>query len=72
MNYLKDMGYCYSLRKNWREYKMNDGCISKKRDLMELCQKIIPMMNEDEISYTALALNKTIERLLNEGSVLVE
>lgn len=43
--------------------------IKLKRETMQLCNKLIPMMNKKEINQIALVLNGTTERLIKEGRV---
>lgn len=49
-----------------------EATISQKRDAMEMCQRLIPMMDEEEIRLIGLALNYTVERLIKEDRVTKE
>lgn len=49
-----------------------EASIKKKREAMEVCNKLIPMMNEEEIALIGIALNQTVERLVKEGRVTEE
>lgn len=44
-----------------------EASMKSKWNAMELCEKLIPMMNESEIQLIGIALNKTVERLMREG-----
>jgi len=46
-----------------------EASIKQKRDAMEMCQRLIPMMDTSEISLIGIALNQTVERLIKEGRV---
>jgi hypothetical protein len=48
---------------------MNEAPIRLRRETMDMCHKLIPMMNEEEISIIATALNKLCNRLEKEGRV---
>lgn len=43
--------------------------VSQKRNAMEMCKKLIPLMDEEEIRLIAIVLNKAIERLMKEGRI---
>lgn len=47
-----------------------EASISKKREVLKLCHKIIPLMNEREITIVGLALNETVARMIKEGRVI--
>lgn len=49
--------------------KSEEATMPEKREAMEMCHEIIPMMNKNEISILFLALGKTVQRLLDEGRV---
>lgn len=49
-----------------------EASISQKKDSMEMCQRLIPMMTEEEIRLIGLALNHTVEKLIKEGRVTKE
>lgn len=49
-----------------------EASIKQKREAMEVCHKLIPMMNEEEISLIGIALKQTVERLVKEGRVTAE
>ncbi|MCB2308856.1 hypothetical protein LGL08_20405 [Clostridium estertheticum] len=42
------------------------------RDAMEMCNKLIPMMNNEEMNQLGMSLIKVTERLILEGRVDVE
>lgn len=44
----------------------------QKRDAIEMCHKLIPMMNGEELSLIGIALNTIVERLIKEGRVTEE
>lgn len=43
-----------------------------KRDTMELCHKLIPLMNKEEIGLIGISLFKAMERLKSEDRVILE
>lgn len=43
--------------------------IRYKREVMEMCHRLIPMMEKEEIQLMALVLNQTAKRLEKEGRV---
>jgi hypothetical protein len=49
-----------------------EASIKQKRDAMEMCHKLIPMMDINEIHLIGLALEQTINRLVKEGRVTDE
>ena len=46
--------------------------IARMRDAMEMCNKLIPMMNNDEMNQLGMSLIKVTERLILEGRINVE
>lgn len=42
---------------------------AKKKNAMKMCNKLIPLMDEEEIRLIAIVLNKAIERLMKEGRI---
>lgn len=47
-----------------------EATIKQKRDAMEMCHTLIPMMNEEEIGLIGIALNQTVERLIKKVGFL--
>lgn len=43
------------------------GEMAKKRYLMEVCQRLIPAMNEIEVDALALQINNIIEHMIDRG-----
>ena len=43
--------------------------IAKKRDLMEISHKLIPMMNDDEIYKVGVVFIEIMQRLEKEGRI---
>ena len=55
----------------WGE-KIMEVSIARMRDAMEMCNKLIPMMNNDEMNQLGMSLIKVTERLILEGRINVE
>ena len=48
------------------------GDIAKKKELMEVCHKLILGMDEIELNTLAVTLNTIIEHMINRGVEIVE
>lgn len=48
------------------------GDIAKKKELMEVCHKLISGMDEIELNTLAVTLNTIIEHMINRGVEIVE
>lgn len=45
------------------------GSVSKKRDLMDISHRLIPMMNDDEMYKVGIVFIEIMQRLEKEGRV---
>jgi hypothetical protein len=45
---------------------MGEAAINKKRDAIELCRKLIPLMKEEEINSIMIILNAACDRIIKD------